>query len=206
MVETPGGKEPELDTPLTRTLASDTKLRLRLELQVARKIRASGGTVHDAEEIVSAAWELALRHEKEGTGWDENGPKPYGMYMYEIVQGQAANFRKARRRSKTVDLEKPEWVKSQGPSPEEEADRLERAGLMEKMKKALEEDSQGAIPLKMFEAAALRGCEGPAELAADLQVPVSVIQKAERRIEKVGRELLKAMRFEAMRRKLGKKP
>src|ERR1700722_18775124 len=185
-----GGKQPEIDTPLTRALIKDAKLRMRFELAVAKSIRAYG-TVADAEELVSAAYELAFRHERDGTGWDENGPKTYGEHVYPIILGQVSNFRRARRRDKTVALEKPEWVRSQGPSPEEEAERLERARLTEHVKKALEDDSQGKVPLLMFEAAALRGIEGRTELAKDLQVPESVIQQAERRIEKVAAQVLK---------------
>jgi DNA-directed RNA polymerase specialized sigma24 family protein len=180
--------------------APDRKTWGMLVAVITNNIRVKGGKTHHAKDIVQDAFRIAAERKRSGNKPPPDDPTLFAQYMYEICLGIAANFRRAADRNKTDQLEKPHWVRATNLSPHEELERAERLHVVDLVKKALEDDSQGAVPLMMFEKAGEDGIEGRCDLARELGVPEAVIQKAERRIEKVAGQVLKKLRMEQFQR------
>jgi DNA-directed RNA polymerase specialized sigma24 family protein len=184
----------------TTPAAPSRKLWLVLVRVVARKTRAAGGTVAKAQDLVQDAFRIATERTITGDNPPPSDPDAYATYMYEICLGLASNYRRGVARHPMNRLTAARHLASELPSPHEEAERKERAHILDLVKKALEDDSQGAVPLMMFQKAAEEGIERQADFARALGVPVAVIQKAERRIERVSVMVQNEIAHEAIQR------
>ena len=152
------------------------------------------GHAQDAEDAVNDSFVRSLERNVEGTGWQPDSGKPYDRFMFEIVRGELANVRRSRRREKAVPTDDPDALASTYPLPDDAIELRARQEFNEKVKAQLEDDSQGAVPLQMFDVAAKKGIDGPTDFARELNQPLNVIKAAERRIAKVATELLKTLR------------
>jgi hypothetical protein len=86
-VARPTQKERPLRTPLELALEDDEFRDGLFQWTLQR----TGGHHHDAQDVLSVAFERAIRRERHGEPWDPAGKITAGLHMIQVLQGALAN-------------------------------------------------------------------------------------------------------------------
>lgn len=188
-----GGKR-EL-TPLEAVLVRDASVRDTL-LRWARRRTPDAAS---AEDLFAETLRAAVQRERVGERWDPDGTVSALAHLGSILSGIRANNRRYQKRRPLERVEDADGA--QGPTPwqpivsAEQAlidreDDEQRGQLKAEVRRRLAEDTDGALPIAMMDAAD-EGIHGPKRLAEHLQCPIDKVRLAQRRIAYHARKLVK---------------
>lgn len=142
-----------------------------------------------AQDVTQTTIVRAVRQSRIGTGW-KGGDRDAGLlYLRGILQGVLKDSRRSHRRRPPAQGDAPE-VRDDGPLPEEQlAEKMELRARRDKLREALEDDSQGVLPLGMLDAAA-KGIEGNKAMVDAIGCTMPELLNARKRLERRARQLL----------------
>jgi hypothetical protein len=186
----------ELNTPLVERLMDEAFIEPFLKWTAKRL----DDNRIDAEDVVGAARLRAIQREARGDLWDPDGGVSAGLYFLKVIRGVLGDRLKMAERRPEVGLERPDWVRCNGPSPEEEVtERLEandRRRLANELHGSLVSSGKDPIAVGILEAVAA-GLTGHPEMAVRMGCTVEEVRAGLKRLARYAQASVEAFRQQA---------
>jgi hypothetical protein len=194
-VAMPMQKEGPLRTPLVAVLRDD-KFRNGLLKWTLRRV----GHQEDAEDVLGAAMEAAVRHERRGIPWDPNGKVTAGLHMIRHVQHAISDRKKYRSRNRADLVEDIERAPSEDTSPGDRVrNRLEaneRRRLANELHRELVATGKDPVVVEILESIS-RGAASHGDIARQTRRPLGEVIAGIKRLTRYAKSSIDTFRQQA---------